>query len=112
MHPVVVGQFMIVPHTDPGRARMRGLESGIAPPLRIAGAIVGQRHSIMGRFDCAYVMHAGKSVSTIFVYIVAHEQDEIEVGLIRDGTVAVEFAEHIHAATGERDVEAVGAAGR
>jgi hypothetical protein len=93
VHPVVIGDFVIVPDADERGAGVCGLHVAVALHLRVAHPVVGEADDLMARLDQATDL-AGDfgpiPFRAIFVDIVAEMHDGVEPVELGDRIIGVE----------------------
>ena len=103
-YPAVIGDFMIVPDADEGGAGMGGLHVGVGLHLRMAAAVVGQRHRLMRRIGQAAEPPpdvAAIAILTIFIDVIAEHQHGIEALLPGHVCIGVVISAGIKLAGGD-----------
>ena len=110
VQPAIIGDFVIVPHTNESRTRVGGLHVRVGFRLCMAQAIVCQRHDFMRRIGKPIQASANIGAVTgiaIFVDIVAKMNDRVQpLGTSHVGK-GVEIAAGVQLAGSDRKDELV-----
>ncbi len=86
---------MIIPCANPWRERMCSLQGRVAPVLRVAHAVVGERDHLRDRIMNAANLgrhFSSVTIHAIFVQIVTKMKNDVEVFFLRQRFIGVEIS--------------------
>ena len=113
--PRVVGRLVVVPSRDQWVHCVHRQRAGVALVLRVALAVVGERHGLVARLVDPVEPATGVgtvAVLAVLVDVVAEVHDDVDVRVVGDRLVAVEVAERVVRTTRDGNHEPVEPADR